>query len=100
MYMCIASAYSYLTVLQVPNAPSTGASTGSDLNGGAVKNACETLRIRLEEFLDKLAKKPEETFNSYRGDSKMLLEQWKSGDRSWKGHWPAVRFACVVTSLN
>lgn len=34
----------------IPNTSSTGASTGTDLNGGAVIAACETLRQRLETF--------------------------------------------------
>lgn len=34
----------------VPNASSTGGSTGADLNGGAVKMACEALRSRLVAF--------------------------------------------------
>ena len=34
----------------IPNASSTGASTGSDLNGGAVKAACTILRERLTAF--------------------------------------------------
>ena len=38
---------------KIPNAPSTGASTGSDLNGGAVINACIMLRDRLVDFLKK-----------------------------------------------
>lgn len=32
---------------KVPNTSATAASTGSDLNGGAVKNACDTLKERL-----------------------------------------------------
>jgi xanthine dehydrogenase molybdopterin binding subunit/xanthine dehydrogenase small subunit len=32
---------------QVPNTSATAASSGSDLNGAAVRNACETLRSRL-----------------------------------------------------
>ncbi len=34
----------------IPNAPPTAASTGFDLNGGAVAAACRTLRGRIEEF--------------------------------------------------
>jgi xanthine dehydrogenase/oxidase len=34
----------------VPNASSTGASTGTDLNGGAVKMACQDIKDRLIEF--------------------------------------------------
>jgi xanthine dehydrogenase large subunit len=34
---------------KIPNTSATAASSGSDLNGGAVKSACETLRERLAE---------------------------------------------------
>lgn len=34
----------------IQNAPATAASTGFDLNGGAVEKACRTLRQRLEQF--------------------------------------------------
>src|SRR5581483_1850495 len=32
---------------KVPNTSATAASSGADLNGGAVKNACEQIRARL-----------------------------------------------------
>ncbi|MDQ3155716.1 MAG: xanthine dehydrogenase molybdopterin binding subunit [Actinomycetota bacterium] len=34
---------------KVPNTSATAASSGADLNGGAIKNACEQIRTRLEE---------------------------------------------------
>jgi xanthine dehydrogenase large subunit len=34
---------------KVPNASATSASTGADLNGGAVKNACDQIRDRMAE---------------------------------------------------
>ncbi len=34
---------------KVPNTSATAASSGTDLNGGAVKNACEQIRSRLEQ---------------------------------------------------
>jgi xanthine dehydrogenase large subunit len=36
---------------KVPNTSATAASSGADLNGMAVKNACETLKTRIAEFL-------------------------------------------------
>lgn len=39
---------------KVPNTSATAASSGSDLNGQAVKSACETLRARLGEVAAKL----------------------------------------------
>src|SRR5262249_5778599 len=35
---------------KVPNTSATAASSGADLNGAAVKNACDTLRDRLAEI--------------------------------------------------
>lgn len=34
---------------KIPNTSATAASTGSDLNGAAVKNACETIKVRLAQ---------------------------------------------------
>ncbi len=39
---------------KVPNTSATAASSGADLNGQAVKNACETLRERLRPVAEKL----------------------------------------------
>ena len=39
---------------KVPNTSATAASSGSDLNGQAVKNACETLKARLAEVAARL----------------------------------------------
>ena len=39
---------------KVPNTSPTAASSGSDLNGGAVKNACETLKERLSGVAAKM----------------------------------------------
>ena len=39
----------------IVNTPATAASTGFDLNGGAVAAACRTLRTRLEAFLERKA---------------------------------------------
>ncbi|MFK5998701.1 MAG: xanthine dehydrogenase molybdopterin binding subunit [Rhodobacterales bacterium] len=36
---------------KVPNTSATAASSGADLNGMAVKNACDTLKTRIAEFL-------------------------------------------------
>ncbi|KAH7109448.1 xanthine dehydrogenase/oxidase [Dendryphion nanum] len=41
---------------QTPNASPTAASSGSDLNGMAVKDACEQLNERLQPYRDKLRK--------------------------------------------
>jgi xanthine dehydrogenase large subunit len=41
---------------KVPNTSATAASSGTDLNGQAVKNACETLRLRLNPIAASLLK--------------------------------------------
>src|SRR5207247_2052698 len=41
---------------KVPNTSATAASSGADLNGAAVRNACETLRVRLTPVAAKLLK--------------------------------------------
>jgi xanthine dehydrogenase/oxidase len=58
--------------LDVANAPSTGASTGTDLNGGAVWMACTALRDRLKEYCKK-AEPP--------------IPDW---DTQWQTQWPAI----------
>jgi len=44
---------------KVPNTSATAASSGSDLNGMAVKAACDTLRSRISDFLRDHFKAPE-----------------------------------------
>jgi xanthine dehydrogenase/oxidase len=55
----------------VANAPSTGASTGTDLNGGAVRDACIALRERLKKFC---------------ADSK-AVPGWET---EWNGNWKKI----------
>ena len=55
----------------VANAPSTGASTGTDLNGGAVWEACTRLRQRLVEFCRATPPMPD----------------WET---QWQTRWPAI----------
>lgn len=43
---------------KVPNTSATAASTGSDLNGAAVQDACQTIRSRLEQVAAQLWKVP------------------------------------------
>ena len=54
----------------ITNAPPTAASTGFDLNGGAVEKACVVLRERLKEFC-------------------VALEQFVPNQRieNWRSHW-------------
>lgn len=59
----------------ISNAPATAASTGFDLNGGAVKMACQTLRKRLEEVCEEVKKRKPEL-----GDLKL----------QWREKWPLI----------
>jgi xanthine dehydrogenase large subunit len=46
---------------KVPNTSATAASSGSDLNGAAIQDACETLRNRLAEIAANLLEAPAES---------------------------------------
>ncbi|VXD24065.1 xanthine dehydrogenase, large subunit [Planktothrix serta PCC 8927] len=54
---------------KVPNTSATAASSGSDLNGQAVKNACEILKKRLAEVAAKL-------LNLYEPEELVFEEDW------------------------
>ena len=66
----------------VPNASSTGASTGSDLNGGAVKLAAIELRQRLEAYC--------------RANEK----QFPDWEKDWKKLWPKIVAAAYDDRVN
>jgi xanthine dehydrogenase/oxidase len=66
----------------IPNASSTGASTGSDLNGGAVKAACTELVTRLRDWC---------ATNPSIGDG------WKT---DWAGAWCSVIKAAYFDRVN
>lgn len=68
----------------IPNASSTGASTGADLNGGAVKNACLELRARLEKFCEEFIAKPSK-FPDLRPGA--VPADWKE---KWSEQWPKI----------
>ena len=61
----------------IVNAPPTAASTGFDLNGGAVALACRTLRQRIERFCQESAD----------SGSPDRIENWR-GD--WRRRWPEI----------
>jgi len=54
---------------KVPNTSATAASSGSDLNGQAIKNACETLKDRLAPVAAKL-------LNLYAPEDLVFAEDW------------------------
>jgi len=62
----------------IGNATSTGASTGSDLNGAAVSKACKLLRARLESLCQNLRKSKGEQFCVDQG-----IAYWREKD-GWK----------------
>ncbi|MGE3808923.1 MAG: molybdopterin cofactor-binding domain-containing protein, partial [Gemmataceae bacterium] len=71
----------------IVNAPATAASTGFDLNGGAVEKACLTLRHRLEEFCENLENyRPHEAINYWRTD--------------WAGKWQEIVFQAWFHRIN
>jgi len=61
----------------INNAPPTAASTGFDLNGGAVAQACRVLRRRLEDF----CAANEETLRA------AAIDDWRV---RWSDSWPAL----------
>jgi xanthine dehydrogenase/oxidase len=61
----------------INNAPATAASTGFDLNGGAVAQACRTLRKRIEEFCAA-------NEDQLRASG---VDDWRA---RWQDAWPAI----------
>ncbi|TNF20265.1 MAG: xanthine dehydrogenase molybdopterin binding subunit [Rhodobacteraceae bacterium] len=53
---------------KVPNTSATAASSGSDLNGMAVKHACDTIRDRIAEHLAELHQQPVENVRFEEGE--------------------------------
>jgi xanthine dehydrogenase/oxidase len=71
----------------IVNAPATAASTGYDLNGGAVEKACRVLRTRLEDFCRDM-----EQFNP-----RSCIEHWRY---DWAGCWPEIVFKAWFNRVN
>lgn len=67
----------------VPNASSTGASTGTDLNGGAVKMACQAIRERLVQFCQ--------------DNPSDVPSEWKT---NWKNSWKKIVGAAYSARIN
>ncbi len=71
----------------IVNAPATAASTGFDLNGGAVEKACRKLRRNLEEFCETLENyQPHESINYWRSD--------------WAGKWKEIVYQAWFHRVN
>ena len=71
----------------IVNAPATAASTGYDLNGGAVEQACRVLRNRLEEFCRNL-----EQFNPHD-----CIDDWRL---NWSEKWKEIVFRAWFNRIN
>jgi xanthine dehydrogenase/oxidase len=71
----------------IVNAPATAASTGYDLNGGAVEQACRVLRTRLEQFCRDI-----EQFNP-----RTAIEHWRY---DWAGSWRQIVFQAWFNRVN
>jgi xanthine dehydrogenase/oxidase len=75
----------------VSDASPTAASTGSDLNGGAVELACRKLRERLEKFCENL-----EDYTVYFSKfdntamDEAIVKQMVAVTRNWREHWSEV----------
>jgi xanthine dehydrogenase/oxidase len=71
----------------IPNCPATAASTGYDLNGGAVEKACRVLRNRLEDFCRDM-----EQFTPH-----SRIEGWRT---DWAGKWKEIIFKAWFERVN
>jgi xanthine dehydrogenase/oxidase len=71
----------------ISNAPATAASTGYDLNGGAVEKACRTLRNRLEQFCIDM-----ESYVPH-----VRIEDWRT---QWSEKWKEVIFKAWFHRIN
>lgn len=71
----------------IQNAPATAASTGFDLNGGAVDKACRVLRQRLEQFCIDL-----EQFLPHQ-----RVEDWRT---KWSESWKEIIFKAWFHRVN
>jgi xanthine dehydrogenase/oxidase len=71
----------------ISNAPATAASTGFDLNGGAVEKACRVLRNRLEEFCLNM-----EQFVPHN-----RIEDWRT---NWSEKWNEIIFKAWFNRVN
>ncbi len=81
----------------VGNATSTGASTGSDLNGGAVSKACKVLRARLEKFCEEQRKTHGEQYCIDQGIAYWLEKDgWQAKARVKGSNAPTLIWINVV----
>lgn len=81
----------------IGNATSTGASTGSDLNGAAVSKACKLLRARLQSLCQELRKSKGEQFCIDQGIAYWREKDgWKAMVRTKSSTTPSLMWSNVV----
>jgi len=71
----------------ITNCPPTAASTGFDLNGGAVEKACRILRTRLEDFCRELEQLTPHS----------CIEDWRT---KWPEKWKEIVFQAWFQRVN
>ncbi|NJL29972.1 MAG: molybdopterin-dependent oxidoreductase [Thermoanaerobaculia bacterium] len=86
----------------ISDASPTAASTGSDLNGGAVQQACAQLRQRLEKFCEDLEQYTVyfAQFDPTKMDQDQVL-MIEAVTRNWRTRWPEVwPTICALAYVN
>jgi xanthine dehydrogenase/oxidase len=86
----------------VGDASPTAASTGSDLNGGAVQLACRNLRERLEKFCEELEQYTVyfSQFDRVKMDAESV-KQMETVALNWREHWSEVwPLVCSLAYVN
>ncbi len=86
----------------ISDASATAASTGSDLNGGAVALACKKLRERLEKFCEDLEQYTVyfSKFDTSKMDEDMVM-QVETVTKNWRERWSEVwPMICSLAYVN
>ncbi len=86
----------------ISDASATAASTGSDLNGGAVQLACRKLRERLERFCEDLEQYTVyfSKFDKTKMDEGIVI-QMETVTRNWRDRWSEVwPLICSLAYVN
>ena len=82
----------------IPNASSTGASTGTDLNGGAVKKACATLYNRLRKFCKEYTADPSKFPDLNQTPGKLSISaDW---EENWQQSWKQIISAAYTARID
>lgn len=84
----------------IPNASSTGASTGSDLNGGAVQMACRILKQKLISFIKGVKKHPGKYPDTTEVQRIFLKEIDINNYDDWNSKWPTLISYAVAARID